>query len=132
MSEATEALEYYLPGVLRECHPEWRHESLDGVMTALANKLGDHEAEIYGLCILISDQTLAPLHLRIQVDAQDDTINWLECRLGEQTLEGMRRVAYDSPDSLYKKLHSMTLAANVDLIDWAYKITFGIRQAESS
>jgi len=118
--------------VLRECHPEWRHESLDGVSLASASKLGEHEAEIYGLCILISDQTLVPMHLRMQVDSQSDVINWLELRLGEMTSDGMRRVPYDSPNNIYKKLHSMDHMANADLIDWAYKVSFGDRNAKST
>jgi hypothetical protein len=101
-------------------------------MPTSATKLGDCDAEIFGLCILISDQTLAPFHLRLQVDSQSDVINWLECRLGEESSEGMRRVPYDSPDNLYKKLHSMAFAENVDLIDWTYKVTFGNRQAQLS
>jgi len=126
LKEVCSLLEWYIPGVLCERHPEWRREGLDGVIPALAQKTGKREAEIYGLCILISDQTLAPCHLRLRIGAAD-SIKWLELRLGERTPDGMRRVPYDSPDRLYKQLHKMALNIDVESFSWAYKVTFGDR-----
>src|SRR4051812_29013038 len=69
-------LEFYLPQVLREIHLEWRQESLDGFAPIVARKVGDHEAELFGTCIRISDQRLAPIHLRLQVSSDVDQVAW--------------------------------------------------------
>ncbi len=123
------ALEYFIPAVLGEIHPEWlRDEGLDGVIPVLARKTAEHDAELFGLCILIADQTLAPFHLRMQISDDCDEVNWLECRLGERGSNGMIRTPYDSPDNFSKKLYSLALLDKADAIDWVYKVTFGERR----
>jgi hypothetical protein len=111
-------LEYFLPGVLREIHPEWNEQSLDGIFPVFARKTAEGEAEIYGQCILITDQTLTAIHVRLQIDASKDEISWLECRLGEMDQDGMVRRPYKFP-RLYD------LVATPDMVDWPYKVTFG-------
>src|SRR5580658_5773249 len=59
-------LEYLLPHILAEIHPYWKGESLDGFNLAEAKKLDRDKAQLRGLCILISDQTVTPFHLQIQ------------------------------------------------------------------
>ena len=58
--DALSGLEWFLPTVVAEIHPEWTGESLDGFYLHVAQKTGDREAEILGLCCLLSDQTLTP------------------------------------------------------------------------
>src|SRR5688572_15559229 len=65
--EALTGLEWFLPDVLAEIHSEWSGESLDGIYSHIAHKTGEGEAEIYGLCILLSDQTLTPINIRLQL-----------------------------------------------------------------
>ena len=77
------ALERVIPSALEVEYPWWRRESLDAFRFAVARKFGPEEAEFIGLCLLISDQTWAAMHLRLRVAAQSDKIEWLECRLGE-------------------------------------------------
>jgi hypothetical protein len=120
-------LEFFLPHqVLREIYPEWDHESLDGIMPLLARKTGQGEAEIFGLCILISDQTVTPIHVRFQVAASIDEVSWLECRLGERGKHGMVRMPYDSSSKMAKRLYALN--GKQDQIDWVYKVTFGQRR----
>jgi hypothetical protein len=119
-------LEYFLPVVLGEIHQEWKQEGLDGVLPLAARKTGDGEAEIFGLCIILSDQTLAPLHLHLQIADFDEEISWLECRLGERGQHGMMRTPYCELTAMKKRLH--TLEGRADLIDWVYKVTFGQRR----
>lgn len=120
-------LEFFLPHqVLREIYPEWDHESLDGIMPMLARKTGEGEAEIFGVCILISDQTVTPLHVRLQVAASANEVSWLECRLGERGRHGMVRLPYDSSSAMAKRLYA--LDGKPDQIDWVYKVTFGHRR----
>jgi hypothetical protein len=123
-------LERIVPDVLREIYPEWYPESLDGIMPLLARKIGESEAEIYGLCILMSDQTLTPLHVRLQVAEGHDQLSWIECRLGERGRQGMSRTPLPSVDSLAKLLHH--LQNRSDQIEWVYKATFGQRRQGES
>jgi hypothetical protein len=118
-------LEYFLPEVLGEIYSEWNWESLDGVRPLVARKTGKREAELFGLCVIISDQTLTPLHLRLQAAAFNDEISWLECRLGERGEHGMVQTPYHSASAITKRLYA--LEGRADLIDWVYKVTFGQR-----
>jgi hypothetical protein len=121
-------LEFYLPAVLNEVHSEWRDESMDGFHLVVARKTGPREAEFIGLCILISDQTLTPIHVRLRMAASENEIEWLECKVGESG-EGtgrMVRLPYDSPRQ--SKL-LVTLPNRLDTLDWAYHVGFGERQA---
>lgn len=122
---AFSALEYFLPEVLGEIHPEWMDESLDGIYPEVARKAGVDEIEIIGLCIIISDQTLTPLHLRLQLDSVDDAVSWLDCRLGESTADGMLRVPYSRSIVYGSKLHVL---ARLDSIDWVYRVGYGERR----
>lgn len=121
------ALEFFLPQVLREIHPEWNWEGLDGILPTTARKTGAREVEIFGLCILITDQTLAPLHLRLRLSTSCDAVSWLELRLGEKGREHrMRRIPYSSLDTTIKRFYA--LDGGVAAIDWVYAVTVGERR----
>jgi hypothetical protein len=124
--EVLSGLEWFVGEILGEVYPEWERESLDGVYPLVAQKSGEGEAEIFGLCIIISDQTLVPLHLRLQVAPSVDEVSWLECRLGEWGVQGMVRTPYGLK-SLDKLLYR--LQGKENSIDWVYKVTFGDRRA---
>lgn len=119
-------LEWYLPALLREARAdwkrEWKHESLDGVIPARMLRIGPEEVELFGQCILISDQTLTPLQLKMQLETFADEIAWLECRLGERGPDGMIRIPYRSHRP---RLHWPT----PDDFDWMYVFGFGERRA---
>jgi hypothetical protein len=119
--------QWFLPEVLVEVYPEWNRESLDGVVPLVARKPREGEAEIFGLCILISDQTVTPLHLHLEIAPSVDEISWLECRLGERGENGMVRTPYDSLNTAAKRLYR--LECRHDRIDWVYKVTFGDKRA---
>ena len=118
-------LEFFIPEVLREYHHEWYDDFLDGVIPIVARKSGEHEAELFGLCIMISDQTLTPIHIRLQVSPSSDEVLWFECRLGERGEKGMVRTPYKLMDRAMKPLFA--LLGREDMIDWVYKVTFGHR-----
>lgn len=119
-------LQSFLPVVLTEIHREWNLHGLDDVMLLVARKTGAAEAELFGLCIVPSDQTLAPLHLHLQIAAATDEVSWLECSLGERGENGMLRTPYDAMDAMTSRLYA--LDGRADGIDWVYKVTFGDRQ----
>src|ERR1022692_459377 len=97
-------LEWWLPGVIGEIHPEWLRMALDGIYPVVARKTVDGEAEIFGQCIFIDDQTLTPIYLRLQIAHTKDEISWLECKVGkrlegkpsETSEHGMVRLPYQS------------------------------------
>lgn len=122
--EALSGLEWFLPGVLAEIYPEWDYESLDGLYSQTSRKIGEREAEILGLCCFMSDQTLTPILLRLQLSAATDEISWLELRLGEMGRYGMERRPYPR-GSIHKRLHALN--GREDSIAWVYKVAFGQR-----
>jgi hypothetical protein len=126
LREVFEQLEFYLPDVLRQIHAEWRGESLDGIIPDFARKVGDGTLEFGGLCRLISDQSVTPIHVFAQVAEGADEICWLQCRLGETRRGGMARLPEDSLGKALGKLEA--LRANPDAIDWTFKVEFGTRR----
>jgi hypothetical protein len=125
LQEVLVGLEFFIPEVLAELYPEWRHEGLDGVIPLVARKSAEREIEILGLCIIISDQTLTPIHLRLQVSTCTDEVSWLECQLGERGKHGMARMPYESLDRARNTLYA--LVGRHGSIEWVYKVTFGQR-----
>jgi len=116
-------LEQYVPATLAEIYPEWTQESLDGFYPLFARKTGEGELELFGLCLLISDQTTTPIHLRLQLSSSADEISWLIFRLGEATEHGMLRGNLAS-----KAKHLCALEERADKIDWVCRVTFGQRR----
>ena len=115
-------LEYFLPAVLGEVHSEWRTESFDGFLPVVARKIEQREAELFGPCVMTSDQSWAPFHLKIQVAPVDDDVSWLELCVGEKGPRGMKRSGLSS---VYNRFY--LCEQNPQQIDWAYKVTFGDR-----
>src|SRR5262245_32311154 len=124
--DALLSLQYFLPEVLAELYREWTFRGLDDVVPVLFRKTGEDEAELFGICCFVCDQTLTPLHVRLQVAATTDEISWLECRLGEHEGSGMVRQPYRFLGSMTKRLYR--LDGRADEIDWVYKVTFGQRR----
>ena len=127
LRDALTSLEVYIPAVLREIHDEWRYESLDGFYSTVARKTRDYELELVGLCILISDQTLTPLHIRLEISPDEDEIVWLECKLGEAGRDGMVRIPYGST-----RVGKLANADRIKTIEWVYRVGFGEQSSPSS
>ena len=118
------ALERLLPAELTTSYSWWRGESLDAFQFTVARKTASLEAEFIGLCLLISDQSWTPLHLRMRVADHDNLVAFLELKLGEAGSGpgGMLRTPYGSTRET-KVLDR--LAGRIDAIDWAYTIERG-------
>lgn len=117
-------LDFFIPQILREQHAEWKHESLDGVVPLYVRKTGELEVEIVGNCILISDQTVTPIYLRLQLDDVGERVAWLECRLGENENGTMKRVKYTSAWPIGSVL---AIRDDPDAIEWSYHVSYGER-----
>ena len=120
------SFEFFLPGVLREIHAEWRHESLDGIYPATFRKTGDREIELIGLALFISDQTPTPLHVRLQLSPDFDCVSWIDLKLGERIDGECRRDPYGSAKASDTMLN---VTDRLDLIDWYYHVGYGDRQS---
>jgi len=122
--DAVRALEPYLTLLLREVSPFWKHESLDGVYCEFASKTGPLEVELWGQCILITDQTLTPYHLELRVAQEADEIEWLECRLGEVRDGKLVRVPYNE-----MRFFKHPISGHVRQIQWQFQVGFGSRES---
>jgi hypothetical protein len=125
LRELLGCLEFFIPEVLRGIYPEWDRESLDGFDLTVARKTDEFEAEFFGLCILISDQSLTPIHVCLQIDAAANEVTWLECRLGELGDHGLVRTPYNRLHAALRRV--LALNGRADQIDWVYKVAFGRR-----
>ncbi|WP_425396734.1 hypothetical protein [Aeoliella sp.] len=119
-------LSWFIPGVLREVHPEWKYESLDGVLPLVVRRTGPLEMELIGNAILITDQTVVPVHLQLQLDESAERIRWLECRLGENVDGQLKRVPYSS--DAWQVRRAMEAVRNLDAIDWFYAVGYGTKR----
>ena len=119
------SFEYFIPQVLREIHEEWRWESLDGVLPKYFRKTGEREAELLGLVIFISDQTIAPVHFRLQISPTFDCVSWLQLRLGERLADGCRREQYEEFNARSLMFHRVD---HFESIEWFYHVSYGERE----
>jgi hypothetical protein len=117
------ALDFFLPQILARVHPYWKTESLDGFHLAQAQKTANCRAELRGLCILISDQTLTPFHVRMQISPSEEKVNWMDCRLGKRGSGNgnMERIAW----SQWRAHTHSFLQDSLKPVAWTYSATFG-------
>ena len=120
--ELQSALERFLPSVLRDAYPaQWRREALDWFRLAVARKTGAVEAELIGLCLLISDQSWTPLHVRLRASPETDAISWVSCKIGDGGAAGekMTRLPYEST-KVSKLLFSVS--EHPENINWVFSL----------
>ena len=117
------SFEFFLPSVFREIHTEWRNESLDGIYPASFRKTADREIELAGLALFISDQTLTPLHVCMQLSPNYDSVRWIDLRLGERIGGKCRRDPYGSA-----KANGTLVLERLESIDWYYHVGYGERE----
>lgn len=114
-------LERFIPQLLRQAHPEWEKESIDGFFFSRTRKTDETSAELVGTCILISDQTVTPFTLDLTV-AHDGSLRPVRVRLGER---GGGPLGISGPvctSSAANKL-LLGLVARLDRIKWVYIAT---------
>jgi hypothetical protein len=114
-------LEHFIPQILAEVYPYWKGESLDGFFLSDTKKLGEEQAELRGVCILISDQAITPFHIQIHLSPLDDEIDQMVCHLGSRGngAGGMERVAW----SQWRGHTRSFLQDPLKPIDWVYQVT---------
>lgn len=112
-------LERLIPDLLHGVQ-DWTDEGLDGVLPLLALKTGNREMDLVGHCILISDQSVAPLRVRLRVSRLGTGIEWFECKLGQRGERGMIRSPYGEFPASKQLLAA--IAGGVEQIEWAYAV----------
>jgi hypothetical protein len=129
LDEVLGDLECFLPSILAEVYSYWKNESLDGIFLSEARKIDSCKAELAGACILMSDQSVTLLNIRLKVSACEEKIEWMECRLGKRGEETGEMECIPYARWRHKAL---ALARDpIESIDWVYKVTFGEASAES-
>lgn len=115
-------LELYIPRLFSHKYPEWEYESLDGFLLASARKIRPDTAEFAGLCILISDQTVTPILIRLTLNLSRDSLASYQVFLGEPGGDslGISRPPYGSLHA-HKLLE--TIIARLNNICWSFAIT---------
>jgi hypothetical protein len=116
------ALELLIPAELARTYEWWRYESLDAFRLCIARKLGSCEAELVGLCLLISDQSWTSFHLRIRIAPHSNMLERLDLNLGEigTGRGGMQLTPYGSRN---ETILLSSLASRLESIQWAYSVT---------
>jgi len=103
-----------------EVHPEWKYESLDGILPFHFEQVNELKICLLAECILISDQSYVPLELNLQLAPDAHRINWLSCKLGMKSDgDNMQR----SSKPILKLLHRFHSGS--EKVDWAYHVQFG-------
>jgi hypothetical protein len=115
-------LELYIPQLLSHRYPEWEYESLDGFFLAEAQRIESETAEFTGLCILISDQTVTPVLIRLTLSSSRDSIAAYQVFLGEV---GGGQLGISGPpcNSPHAQRLLDTVSARLNNIRWSYAIT---------
>jgi hypothetical protein len=116
------ALEGLIPSVLAEAYAYWQYEGLDGFRFVVARKASPAEAVFIGLCLSVGNQSWMALHLCLRLAPQNDSIDWLECKLGESKNGHLVEVPYGSTGET-KLLYSVL--NRLESIQWTYRITRG-------
>lgn len=122
LSALLDALELFVPQVLRTDFPEWEAESLDGFLVAEAKKTGERLLSVAGLAILISDQTVTPFQVVLH-SALDGSLARAECLVGERGggvlgISGSVCTAPSVPRQLER------LVQRLSTMDWVYRATY--------
>lgn len=117
------SLELFIPGVLRQRYPEWEKESLDGLFVARATKMGSAAAELIGTCILISDQTVTPFRLDLNVsqEGDSDAVTAVRVMLGEP---GSGPLGISGPPCNSRDAQRLltSLVDRIDRVEWSYTL----------
>lgn len=117
------ALEHYLPHLLRQVHSYWLNESLDGFQTVVATKTGERSLEMFGGAILISDQRWTPFELSLRLATNELRVAHLRCRIGAR---GPERGGLDRQHRWRAREWAIcTFAAQRTDIEWAFAVEFG-------
>jgi len=116
------SLELFLPRLLRRHNPEWLNESLDAIFVARATKTGPVAAQIVGTCILISDQTVTPFSVNLELSYITHSVATVRLLLGEA---GGGKIGISGPRCNTREANQVLerLTTRLDSVVWAYRFS---------
>ena len=82
-SQLSTHLQFFVTRLLQAHHREWKSESLDAIFCSRACKTGDMAVRLVGTCVLITDQTVAPFMLDMELGFQSKIVASFDLLLGE-------------------------------------------------
>jgi hypothetical protein len=114
-------MELYIPQLLARNYPEWKGESLDGFLFAKVQKVESWSVEFIGLCILMSDQTVTPIFIELNLTKSRDVVASYRVFLGEA---GGGRLGISGPPCNSQRVHKLleNLCGRLDGIRWVYTV----------
>lgn len=115
------SLDYYIPQLLSSHYPEWEYEGLDGFYFANIQKIGSEIAEFTGLCILIDDQTVTPVFIRLELASSGASIASYQVFLGEPG-EGRLRISGPPCYSAGAQKLLDKVSMRLNSIQWSYRV----------
>ena len=120
-SDLCDTLELLIPEILRREHPEWERESIDGFFFSTAVKSNEGGAELWGTCILISDQTVTPFWLDLSL-SDPGVFEAVRIKLGEP---GAGALGISGPVCTSRAAVEMLddLNARLEQVAWVYEVT---------
>ena len=119
------SLELVLPALLRAKFPGWEHESLDGVFVARAVKSAPLGIRLVGTGILISDQSVTPLHAEIEAAFDSEvSLSKFDVRVGEA---GGGALGVSGPPCGSREAAELlaSVASRAPSIEWVYTARSG-------
>lgn len=112
-------LELIIPDILREKFPEWEHESLDGIIVAKGEKKSPNSANLFGICVLISDQTVTPFSFDLEI--KGDSIKSAFVKVGEPGV-GLLGISGPPVNSKDAKILLERLPSRIQKLNWSYQV----------
>ena len=120
-SDISSSLELFLPQLLLRGYPEWANETLDGIFVARAQKTGPAAVQLVGTCILISDQTVTPFLVDLELSPTATAVAAFRVLLGEP---GGGPLGISGPECNSRDARRLlaTLTSRLDDIAWSYTV----------
>ncbi|MEM7313441.1 MAG: hypothetical protein AAF497_09840 [Planctomycetota bacterium] len=89
------------------------YESLDGIFPEIATKTGERSAYVLGNAVWVSDQSVTPIELKLELSESAVSVAYFECKLSEEGSERNGKIRQ--------------VAGRQDRIDWRYHFGYDHR-----
>jgi len=114
---ALSILEVTIPEILSEKYSFWKDEYLDALFEEKSLRREEDEFEFFGMCRLMSDQTLTPLYVWVKMNQAREAFESVQIKLGEKSGKEMLKIPH-AADEWSDYLDERT----PEEIDWFYEV----------
>ena len=130
LARLAQLLEAFVPHALERAHPAWAHEGIDAVRIDGAAVPRPNALELFGVALLLSDQSWIPFRATLIADADGQSpVGW-HVRAGEPgggTL-GISGPEYGTSDATR---YRFGLPDRIDAVKWVYEAAHGASRDEA-